>query len=124
MKSERDTAMDPAGNPQPDALEVLAMKHTFRLTAGGLIGALAAFVFALLILRNSPDEAKLLPTVLGALFTFIGTILGHLQGSATGRAEASKARKEAEALRTLVRMYEQALPVDTEKVRQANPDVL
>jgi hypothetical protein len=103
--------MDPGGTPQQeDALEILAVKHTLWLTAGGLIGAVLAFGLTLLALRNNPDAAKYIPAALGALLTFLGTILGHLQGAAVGRAAASKSRREADALRNQMRTHEKALP--------------
>jgi hypothetical protein len=122
--SRRNTSVDggaPTATASVAPLELLAAKHVFWLSGIGLGGALVAFGVTVWLLWDSADVDKLIPAALGALFTLIGTILGHMQGGASGRADASSARGEAAKLRAQVRAYERDLPPEaTKKVRDAN----
>lgn len=120
--SSTSSTSSPVQMTPADELQRLAMRQTFWILAGGLVGAFAAFFFAVLMFHSSSDASKTIPAVLGVLFTVIGTILGHLQGGASGQAAASSAHKESESLRAQIRAYESALPQEaTKQVRVDHP---
>ncbi|MHC4135145.1 MAG: hypothetical protein ACYSXF_08285 [Planctomycetota bacterium] len=95
-------------------------KFTFWTVLVGIGFLLIAFVFAVLVFKDSQNPAENIVAVLGAVTGVLGTLVGFVAGQAgKGRAEQRAIRAE----HRLAAVLDQSGQGMLKQARDANPDM-